>query len=226
VAHVIGGFGPDDRRMSEFLRSETAITRVAAVAGAATAADLTARRSCALVVGCEDDEAGRTVRETLHTPPTLRVYRTPDIRGVEFASALVSAVTVAIGLADGLNVGEGARAQLMSRALTEISRIGASSGASHKTFLGLAALGSVLVRTAKRGGTESNDYQLGLAIARDEVPPEWQTEGVRSLAAGVRLARLLGLSVPLLEMVYQVVGREISLDVAQDRLLNLELDFE
>ena len=75
-------------------------------------------------------------RRLLNAPPALRVYGSKDLVGVELASALSGAYTVALGLSDGLGIGPGTRAVLITRALAEASRLGVAAGAEARTFAG------------------------------------------------------------------------------------------
>src|SRR4029078_4300687 len=82
----------------------------------------------------------------LNAPPMLRLYRSKDLAGVELASALSGAYTVALGVCDGLGMGPAPRAVLITRAIAEASRLGQAVGGEARTFAGLAGLGNLLVR--------------------------------------------------------------------------------
>jgi glycerol-3-phosphate dehydrogenase (NAD(P)+) len=89
---------------------------------------------------------------------------------------------------------------LITRALAEASRLGEAAGAEGRTFSGLAGLGNVLVRAQRDGGAPSADYALGHRLLDGVDPDEREaTEGARAAVAGVRLARRVGVRMPLLE---------------------------
>ena len=226
VAHAVGALAGDDRRVSEILRDHAGAVRIAALAGPALPADLTARRSCAIVAASDDDDALAEIKRLLHTPPALRIYKNHDLAGVELAAALASAVTVAVGLADGFGIGHGPRALFVTRAAGEGAAVCRESGGDSRTFYGLAGLGNLLVRCSPESRGDAIDYQLGVAIGRGQVPPRGQTEGVRMLATATRIADLTSVPVPILRITHDVVaGRLTPLDAA-DRLQSWETDLE
>ena len=226
VAHAVGALAGDDRRVSQIVREHTRVTDVAALAGPALPGDLTARRACAVVAAATSHEVLDRVKAALHAPPVLRVYKNTDLVGVELASALAGALTVAVGLADGLGIGHGPRAVLVTRAAGEGAQLCQESGAAPRTFHGLAGLGNLMVRSSAESRADSVDYQLGVALARGEEPPRGETEGVRTLATACRMGDLLGLALPILRTTHDVVAGRLSPDTAADRLASWETDLE
>lgn len=226
VAHAIGALAGDDRRVSQIVRDHTRVERVVALAGPALPGDLTARRSCGIVAASDSAEALEEVKRVLHAPPVLRLYKSTDLVGVELAAAVSGALTVGVGLADGLEIGHGPRTLFITRAATEGARLCHGSGADPRTFFGLSGLGNLLARSAPESRADSVDYQLGVALARGLPPPRGETEGVRTLATAVRVADLLGMSAPIVRTVHDVVCGRISAEVAADRLANVEADLE
>ncbi len=210
VVHAIGALaGADDERVSVLIERATPALRIGVLAGPALPRDLGAGQFASMVIASGFDEVVRETRRLLNLPPVLRVYGSHDLVGVELASAVAGAYTVALGLADGMNVGPGARAVLITRAVAEASRLGESAGGQGKTMSGLAGLGNVLVRS---GDAADPDYQLGRALARDEViTPARFTEGARAAVAGWRLASRRGVHMPLLRGLAAVLGGKASI---------------
>lgn len=226
VAHAIGALAGDDRRVSQIVRDHTRVERVVALAGPALPGDLTARRSCAVVAASDSEEALIEVKRALNAPPVLRLYKSPDLVGVELAAAVSGALTVGVGLADGLEIGHGPRTVFITRAVTEGARLCHGSGADPRTFFGLAGLGNLLARSSPESRADSVDYQLGVSLARGLPPPRGETEGVRTLATACRVADLLGMSAPIVRTVHDVVSGRISAEVAADRLASWDTDLE
>lgn len=212
VVHAIGALAsPGDVRVSEVLLEETPAIRVGALAGPALWRDLAAGRFASMVIASRFDEVTAEARRLLGAPPLLRVYRGGDLIGVELASALSGAYTVAVGMSDALGVGPGPRAVLVTRALAEASRLGQAAGAEARTFTGLAGLGSLLVRSSAESGEHSRDYRLGGQLGRGEPVAEADyTEGVRAILTGVRLAERLGVRTPVLAGLAAVVRGRLS----------------
>ena len=204
LVHAIGAFarvatdGDGDVRCSEVVADATPALRLGVLAGPALPADLAGGQVASMVVASRFEEVVAEGRRLLNAPPVLRVYGSRDVIGVELASALSGAYTVALGLADALGIGPGPRAVLITRALAEASRLGAAAGAEPRTFSGLAGLGNVLVRSGQ--GSPSIEYALGKSLAAGpRADAATATEGARAAVAGVRLARRLGVRMPLLE---------------------------
>src|SRR5690606_3912042 len=88
--------------------------------------------------------------QDLFMAPTFRVYTNPDVAGVELGGALKNVVALATGVAYGLGYGDNTMAALMTRALTEIIRMGESLGGDPRTFIGLSGLGDLVVTCGSR----------------------------------------------------------------------------
>jgi glycerol-3-phosphate dehydrogenase (NAD(P)+) len=207
VVHAIGALAsPTNERVSEVMEQGLPTLKIGVIAGPALPADLAAGEFSSVVVASRFDEVVSEARRLLNAPPTLRVYSSKDLAGVELASALSGAYTVALGLCDGLEMGAGPRAVLITRVVAEASRLIQAAGAETKTFSGLAGLGNMLVRGGKRIGSE--DYQLGRRLAEGVITADGErTEGARAaLAGGTRAARVR-VRLPVLTGVAAVLSR-------------------
>ncbi len=164
-----GGDDPEDlRTVSEVIREETPVRRTGALGGPAFAHDLLAGRPSVVVVGSRYPEVCEIATASLGSP-TLRVYPTNDLRGLEWASALVGCLTIAVGYAQALQMSAGLVAALISRAVGEASRIAAAAGGEEKTLLGLAGYGDLLASIAQ---TERPEVLVGQALAKGLSPTE------------------------------------------------------
>ena len=142
-------------------------------------------------------------RSVLHAPPGLRVYGSRDPIGIELASALAGPMTIAAGLSDGLGLGAGPRAFLFTRAIAEASRLGVALGATSASFFGLAGLGTLLGRATSLGD-RSEDYRLGVSLARGEVQVP-RGEGVRVAQVSQIVARKARTRTPILDAMAQIL---------------------
>jgi len=214
VVHAVGALAqPTNERVSEVLRQGLPTLKVGVLAGPALPADMVKGEFSSMVVASTFDEVVAEARRLLNAPPALRVYGSKDLPGVELASALAGAYTVALGLCDGLKMGPGPRAVLVTRAIAEAQRLGQAAGAEARTFSGLAGLGNMLVRATEH----SADYVLGLRVADGIVSADGQrTEGARAAIAGDQLARQLRVRMPVLSGLAAVLaGRAEPRDAAQ-----------
>jgi glycerol-3-phosphate dehydrogenase (NAD(P)+) len=203
VVHAIGALAaPNGQRVSQAMEQGLPTLKIGAIAGPALPRDLADGKYASMVIASAFDEVVSEGRRLLNAPPALRVYGSKDLAGVELASALSGAYTVALGLSDRLGIGPGTRAVLITRALAEATRLGVAAGAEPRSFAGLAGLGNLLVRDSER----SDDYQLGARLADGGAAPQdaW-TEGARAAIAGADLAASLRVRMPVLQGLAAVV---------------------
>jgi glycerol-3-phosphate dehydrogenase (NAD(P)+) len=206
VVHAVGALAAGtDERVTEVVAAATPTLRIGVLAGPALPADLATGQWASMVIASTFDEVIAESRRLLNAPPMLRLYGTHDVIGVELASAFSGAYTIALGIADGLDIGAGPRAVLITRAVAESSRLGAAAGAQPRTFAGLAGLGNLLVRSSQ--GDKSTDYQLGHRLSEGVFSADaHRTEGARAALAGHRLAEKLNVRMPLLSGVAAVLA--------------------
>jgi glycerol-3-phosphate dehydrogenase (NAD(P)+) len=204
VVHAIGALAtPNNERVSEVMQQGLPTLKIGVLAGPALPADLAVGEFASMVVASVFDEVVSEARRLLNTPPMLRVYGSKDLAGVELASALSGAYTVALGLCDGLGMGVGPRAVLVTRIVAEAARLSQAAGAEARTFAGLSGLGNMLVRSTEK----SADYQLGRRVADGVVSADTQrTEGARAALAGAALAKSLKVRMPVLTGVAAVLS--------------------
>jgi glycerol-3-phosphate dehydrogenase (NAD(P)+) len=213
VVHAVGALAsPSNERVSQVMEQGLPTLKIGAIAGPALPDDLADSQYSSIVIASLFDEVVAEGRRLLNAPPVLRVYGSKDLIGVELASALSGAYTVVLGLADGLGVGPGPRAVLITRAVAEASRLGVAAGAEARTFAGLAGLGNLLVRSSER----SADYVLGRRLASGNVTATTaRTEGARAALAGIDLAAKLRVRMPVLQGLAAVLsGRLEAKEVA------------
>lgn len=163
VVHGIRGLsGGALDPVSEVVRQETPARRVGALGGPALAEDLLAGKPSVLVCGSMFPEVSSAVAEALGSR-ALRVYTTADLRGLEWASALVGCLAIGIGCAQEAGVSPGLVAAVISRGVEEAARIAAAAGGEERTLLGLAGYGDLLASISQQDRPE---VRLGRALGR------------------------------------------------------------
>jgi glycerol-3-phosphate dehydrogenase (NAD(P)+) len=205
VVHGVRGLEADEARprelatISDVLRDETAVRRIGALGGPALAQDLLAGRPSVMVVGSRYPEVCESTAD-LFGSPTLRVYPTTDLRGLEWASALVGCLTIAVGYAQAMQMGAGLVAALIARAVGEASRIAAAAGGEEKTLLGLSGYGDLLASIAQ---AERPEVLVGQALARGLSPAqaakaaELRVEAVELIPHVLAWAEAAGVRAPI-----------------------------
>jgi glycerol-3-phosphate dehydrogenase (NAD(P)+) len=181
--------------------------RLVVLSGPCFAREIAERRPTAVSVASRN-EAFAIAAQSMLSSPLFRCYSNTDVIGVELAGALKNVIAIAVGICDGLEFGQNARAALITRGLAEITRLGVKMGASPLTFLGLAGLGDLVLTCTS---DLSRNRRVGLAIARgrplDDVLAELHqvAEGVRTARSARELALAHGVEMPLCEGVYRVL---------------------
>jgi len=161
----------------------------------------------AVTVAATDARLARRFAELVHGP-TFRAYVSTDLTGVELGGAAKNVIAIAAGISDGLGFGANARAGLITRGLAELRRLGRALGARPATLTGLACLGD-LVLTAT--DDQSRNRRFGLALGRGTPLDEARAgiggavEGIPAARALTRLARGLGVEMPISEQVRAVL---------------------
>jgi glycerol-3-phosphate dehydrogenase (NAD(P)+) len=180
---------------------------VCALSGPNLAPEIARGLPATTVVASKHAGAAERVQR-LFSGGAFRVYTSPDVVGVELGGALKNVVAVAAGVADGLNLGDNAKAALLTRGLAEISRLGRALGADPLTFAGLAGMGDLVATCAS---PLSRNRRLGQALASGLGLAEAQrqlgqvAEGVPTTRAAVHLARQTGVDMPIAEQMHAVL---------------------
>ncbi|MBI4190046.1 MAG: NAD(P)-dependent glycerol-3-phosphate dehydrogenase [Betaproteobacteria bacterium] len=196
-------------------------TQCAVLSGPSFAQEVAQGLPTALTLASEDPGfAERTARELHHE--RLRVYSSDDVIGVEVAGAVKNVMAIAAGICDGLGLGHNARAALITRGLAEITRLGLRLGGRLETFMGLAGAGDlILTCTGDLSRNRTVGLRLAHGIALDQV-----LRGLGHVAEGVytarevdRLARDLGVEMPITRAVCRVMDEGIPPAVAVRELL-------
>lgn len=178
-----------------------------ALSGPSFAAELAQGKPAALVAASTHAVVRQTLVDAFHSP-ALRIYASDDLPGVEVGGAVKNVLAIATGLCDGLGLGANARAALITRGLSEMTRLGVALGAQAATFTGLSGLGD-LVLTAT--GDLSRNRQVGLALARGQTLAAavaelgHVAEGVYCARTVLQRARALGVDMPITEAVVQLL---------------------
>jgi glycerol-3-phosphate dehydrogenase (NAD(P)+) len=218
------------RRTTEIITFVTGRTSgLAALSGPTFAAEVARALPAAAVVASPDPEVSRFLQGLLSSP-TLRLYRSSDVVGVEIAGAAKNVIAIAAGIVDGLKLGHNTRAATLTRALAEIRRLGTQLGGHAETFSGLAGVGDLLLTAT---GDLSRNRRVGLALATGKSLPEAiaalggeVAEGVATAPALLELAAAAGVEMPISEMVRGILAGETSPADAVRRLMTRSLKEE
>ena len=196
-------------RMTQLLQEvvPVSVRSFSSLSGPSFARELAEGQPTAVTLGCADAAAATDVQTALSYGP-LRVYRNPDLIGVEIAGALKNVIAVAAGIVVGLGLGANSSAALICRGLKEMTTLAVELGGRAETMMGLAGLGDLVLTC---NGPLSRNRGVGVAIGRGQTLDE-ATRGMGMVAEGVattrsvrQIARRHGVEMPIAEQVYRVL---------------------
>jgi glycerol-3-phosphate dehydrogenase (NAD(P)+) len=208
VVSATKGFDPErHRRMTEVIGERFPEAGVAALSGPTFAREVARGRPTAAVIASRDGVLATRLQDAIGTRE-FRLYTNADVVGVEAGGALKNVMAIATGIADGLELGENARAALITRGLAEITRLAVALGAQPATLAGLAGLGDLVLTCT---GSLSRNRGLGIALAKgsalERVEGETRmiAEGARTVRSALALARRHDVDLPICEEVAAVL---------------------
>ncbi|MFI6985026.1 NAD(P)H-dependent glycerol-3-phosphate dehydrogenase [Embleya sp. NPDC050154] len=196
-------------RMSEVIREVTGVSegRIAVVSGPNLAMEIAQRQPAASVVACTDEEVARRLQEASHTP-YFRPYTNTDVVGCELGGAVKNVIALAVGMADGMGMGDNTKATLITRGLAETARLGAAMGADAHTFAGLAGLGDLVATCTSplsRNRTFGEKIGRGTPIEEAVRDSRQIAEGFKSCESVQTLARRYGVEMPITDVVVSIM---------------------
>lgn len=208
----------------EVARAVCPDARVGVLSGPSFAIEVAQGRPTALVAASSDAALCDEAVAALHSE-SLRIYTSNDPVGVEVGGAVKNVLSIATGIADGMNLGLNARAALITRGLAEMTRLGVALGAQAETFMGLSGLGD-LVLTAT--GDLSRNRKVGLLLAQGlplrQILRELGhvAEGVYSAAMVLRRAQTRSVEMPITQAVVAVLEGCLTPNEAVEQLMGRE----
>ena len=195
--------------MSEVIAEVTGAgpERIAVVSGPNLAGEIVRRRPAASVVACTDEEVAKRLQAACHTG-YFRPYTSVDVVGCELGGAVKNVIGLAVGIADGMGLGDNAKASLITRGLAETTRLGLVLGADPYTFAGLAGMGDLVATCSSplsRNHTFGSNLGRGMTLQQTIDATKQTAEGVKSCESVLDLARRHGVDMPITETVVDVV---------------------
>ena len=184
----------------------------AVLSGPTFAREVGAGLPSAMTIASTNSGYAQQLAESISTD-TFRAYTSSDVIGVEVGGATKNVYAIGAGISDGLGFGANTRIALIARGLAEMTRLGLALGGQRQTFMGLAGMGDLVLTCTD---DQSRNRRFGLALARgasvtDALRAIGQVvEGYNAALAVHRVAQRLGVAMPIVEQVYQVLheGRD------------------
>ena len=181
---------------------------IAVLSGPNVAEEIAAGLPAAAVIACESLPLAVQLQLAI-TSSAFRVYVNDDVLGVELCAAAKNVIALAAGGADGLRLGDNAKAALVARGLAEMRRLAEIAGARPETFTGLAGIGDLVVTCWARSG---RNRRCGELVAQGATPEEaarsigMVVEGLTTAPVLRELAHRLEVEMPITEGVCAVLS--------------------
>jgi glycerol-3-phosphate dehydrogenase (NAD(P)+) len=183
--------------------------RLAALSGPTFAREVAHGAPTAVVIASEDEALAGRLQQQFSTA-ALRLYTNTDVAGVELGGAVKNVIAIAAGMCEGMELGLNAVAALITRGLSEITRLACACGARRETLAGLAGLGDlVLTCTGAQSRNRSAGVELGRGRSLQDILASTRMviEGIHTTAATLELARQKGVEMPITEQMHAVLYR-------------------
>jgi glycerol-3-phosphate dehydrogenase (NAD(P)+) len=195
-------------RPSEVIAAELPGVAIGALSGPTTAAEVARGLPAAMVLAAPGYHPGLQEVQAAISGPTLRVYTSDDLPGVKFGGCLKNIYAIAAGVCEGLGLGDNAKAALMTRAVTEMVRVGCALGAKAETFYGLSGFGD-LVATCHGAWSRNRDFGQkigeGRRIAELLSGRKTVVEGYETTRSFAGLCKERGIEAPILAEVNAIL---------------------
>ena len=215
------GFDPETQKtLTEIIKEKIPNSSVAALSGPSHAEEVARKMPTTLVAASESAEV-RDMLQDLFMTDYLRIYTNEDVLGVEIGGALKNIIALCAGISDGLGLGDNAKAALMTRGISEITRLGIAMGAKMTTFAGLTGIGDLIVTcTSMHSRNRRAGILIGQGKTKDEAMEEVKmvVEGVYATKEAYKLLTKYDVEMPITQEVYGVLfeGKK-----AKDAVFNL-----
>lgn len=208
-------------RLSQVISEELPQNPVVVMAGPCHAEEVGRGVPTTVVMASQWENMAGYVQETLINS-AFRIYVNDDVIGCEIAPALKNPIALCCGIVEGMGLGDNTLAALMTRGLTEITRLGVALGAKWETFTGLAGVGDLIVTCTS---VHSRNHRAGLLIGQGtEVKTAIETvgtvEGYGCCKIAHELAELKGVQIPIIDQLYEVCFNGSSPENGVRKLMN------
>ncbi len=197
-------------RMSQIIREIFPENPLAVISGPNHAEEIASRLATCAVIGSHNPQLANALQK-LFTLPHFRTYTSTDIAGIELGGAIKNIYAIAAGIAAGLGLGDNAIAALVTRALSEMTRLGIALGGQRETFTGLSGIGDLIATCFSH---HSRNHRVGLALGQGKALDEavasigMIAEGVPNTLSIYEAARNAAINTPIIDAVHSILYQD------------------
>ncbi|MBI5493905.1 MAG: NAD(P)-binding domain-containing protein [Deltaproteobacteria bacterium] len=228
VLHACRGVGPGFTLPHAAIRAVTCVRKVGALGGPLYFDEASSQRPLVAVLASRYDEVAEMLKTLVKGTP-IKVHTTMDVVGVEVAGAISNVAALASGMADALEMGETSRGVLLTRGLSEATRLGVRLGGEVSTFSGLAGVGDLIPRhvsSTRRHRDVGGLMAQGASLEGALQSVEGCVEGVATAREAAALAGRLKLNLPLMRVVNDILEGRAKARPALEEILKLDLELD
>ena len=199
-------------RPSQIIKYVLGNVKVVVLSGPSIASEVAAGLPTTAVVSSNNQGIAKKLQEMLSTK-TFRVYTNNDVVGVELGGSLKNIIAIACGASDGLGFGANAKAALLARGLSEMTRLGRRLGAKEKTFAGISGLGDLVttcISPYSRNRFVGEEVGKGKNIKKVIRKMEMVAEGIDTTKSVYQLSRRYNVDMPITKEVYSILYKHKS----------------
>lgn len=207
------GFEKDTlKTLDEVMLEEMPEVRIGVLSGPSHAEEVSISVPTVLVVASKEEQILKLVQDTLMCE-TMRIYTSTDVKGVELGGALKNIIAFCAGVAAGIGLGDNSFAALITRGLSEISRLGEELGGKAETFYGLSGLGDLIVTCLSE---HSRNRRAGKLIGQGKTIEEAKKEvgmvieSLDNIDVAYELSRIHNVDMPIVDAVYDVIYNHLN----------------
>ncbi len=176
--------------------------------GPTFADEIANKKPAAAIVANKQINVANSICELFHNS-NLRLYPSNDPNGASIAGAIKNIIAIGAGIIEGLQLGDNAKAALITRGVSETSELIKKAGGDHTTAFGLAGIGDMSLTCS---GPHSRNMEYGMEIIKNSNQrPRRLVEGLNALDAAISLSKDLNVELPIVESIYKIINKEANI---------------
>lgn len=209
------------KTLDEVILDELPTAKVGALSGPSHAEEVSIAIPTVLVIASKHKEILEMIQDTFMCSE-MRIYTSSDIKGVELGGALKNIIAFCAGVAAGIGLGDNTFAALITRGLSELTRLGVSLGGKKETFYGLSGLGDLIVTCLSE---HSRNRKAGKLIGQGKTLEETKKEvgmvieSIDNIEVAYELGKKNNVYMPIVETVYDVLYKNLDPKKAVENLM-------
>ena len=223
------GFESDTlKTLDQVIEEEMPNAKIGVLSGPSHAEEVSILIQTVLVVASKHDDVLELIQNTFMSKK-MRIYTSKDVKGVELGGALKNIIAFCAGVAAGIGLGDNAFAALITRGLTEISRLGVDLGGEKDTFYGLSGLGDLVVTCLSEHSRNRRAGKLmgqGKSLEKTKKEVGMTIESIDNIEVAKKLADQYNVETPIINAVYDMIQGKLDPKAGVDMLMTRDKKFE